>query len=166
MSINEADLPQRRRYSGQVLSQAGGGAAPATTQPGEINEDELPTDDRSYNVTVAFPDSAISRPTGGGSTSIVTGRPGEQGEQGEIGPPGPKGEKGEPGQSAGADSTYVHVQSLPASVWTITHSLGFWPNITTVDSAGEQVEGEVDYVSSTAVRVTFSAAFSGLAYLS
>ena len=72
-----------------------------------------------------------------------------------TGPPGP----------AGSGGTYVHNQSTPAAVWTITHGLSYAPNLTVVDSAGEQVEGEVDYAGST-VTVTFSAAFSGKAYLS
>ena len=68
---------------------------------------------------------------------------------------------GDPGTLA-----HVHVQGAPASVWTINHPLSFRPGVTVVDSSGEQVEGEVDYVDADTVTVTFSAAFSGTAYLS
>jgi hypothetical protein len=63
-------------------------------------------------------------------------------------------------------ATYVHSQGVPSTVWVIDHDLGFYPNVSVVDSAGEQVEGEVDYISGTRVQVTFTAAFSGTAYLS
>lgn len=57
-------------------------------------------------------------------------------------------------------------QSSAASVWTIDHTLPFQPNVTVVDSAKDQVEGEVIYTSPTRITITFSAAFAGTAYLS
>ena len=65
-----------------------------------------------------------------------------------------------------ASTTYTHTQGVPLDVWTINHNLGFFPNVTVVDSTGEQVEGEVDYVDSNSVVVSFSGGFSGMAYLS
>lgn len=61
---------------------------------------------------------------------------------------------------------YVHNQPSPALTWTISHGLGFIPNITVVDSAGTVVEGSYDYPNANTVVATFSAAFSGKAYLS
>ena len=61
---------------------------------------------------------------------------------------------------------YVHVQGVAASFWTINHPLTFQPNVAVLDSTGEQVEGDVDYVDSDTITVGFSAAFSGIAYLS
>jgi len=61
---------------------------------------------------------------------------------------------------------YVHNQPSPALTWTISHGLGFTPNITVVDSAGTVVEGSYDYPNSNTVVATFSSAFSGKAYLS
>ena len=61
---------------------------------------------------------------------------------------------------------YTHVQASPASVWTINHALQFRPGVTVVDSAGEQVEGSVDYIDGDTLTISFSAAFSGTAYLS
>jgi hypothetical protein len=61
---------------------------------------------------------------------------------------------------------YVHNQGVAATVWTINHPLQFQPNVSVVDSAGDQVEGTVHYVSSTQLTVSFSAAFTGVAYLS
>jgi hypothetical protein len=61
---------------------------------------------------------------------------------------------------------FVFIQAVASAVWTIDHPLDFRPNVTVIDSSGEQVEGDVVYVNDTTVRVTFSAAFSGTAYLS
>lgn len=58
------------------------------------------------------------------------------------------------------------VQSTPAEVWVITHSLPFQPAVSIVDSAGTRIETEIVYDSPTQVRSIASAGFSGTAYLS
>ena len=60
---------------------------------------------------------------------------------------------------------HVHTQSTSSTIWTINHSLGGRPSVTVVDSSDTMVIGEVTYVNNTQVRVSFSAAFSGKAYL-
>ena len=82
---------------------------------------------------------------------------------------GPKTESGwgSPTDLVGSQELgYVHIQSVPASVWNITHGLGFTPNITVVDTAGTVVEGSYNYPNSSTVVLTFIGAFSGRAYLS
>ena len=66
--------------------------------------------------------------------------------------------------SAGGD-TYVHSQDTPLTTWSITHNLGKRPSVTVVDSGNTVVFGEVNYVDDNNVTVTFSAGFSGKAYL-
>lgn len=61
---------------------------------------------------------------------------------------------------------FTYTQSVPASVWTITHGLGFYPNVTVVDSSDREVEGEVEYLSVNSLQITFSGGFSGKAHLS
>jgi hypothetical protein len=61
---------------------------------------------------------------------------------------------------------YVHIQEVASSTWTITHGLGFTPNITVVDTAGTVVEGSYNYPNSDTVVLTFVGGFSGRAYLS
>ncbi len=56
-------------------------------------------------------------------------------------------------------------QQNASATWVITHALGGKPQVTIVDSADTHVFGEVQYNSNTQVTVTFSAAFSGKAYL-
>lgn len=61
---------------------------------------------------------------------------------------------------------YHHVQGSSSTQWDIPHGLGFFPNVTTMDSGGSTVEGELVHVSEYELRVTFSAPISGDAYLS
>ena len=84
----------------------------------------------------------------------------------EIGTAGLQGAKGEPGDVQFEDLSYVHDQVVPSSTWTITHNLGFIPNITVVDSGGTVVEGSYNYPNSSTVVLTFNGTFSGKAYLS
>lgn len=65
----------------------------------------------------------------------------------------------------GADLNYTHSQSSASSVWTITHNLNKFPNYTVIDSSGDEVEGDVTYINNQQLILTFSAAFSGTAYL-
>jgi hypothetical protein len=65
----------------------------------------------------------------------------------------------------GADLNYLHDQAAASDTWTITHNLSKYPSVTVVDTAGDEVEGAVNYISANQLVVTFSAAFSGKAYL-
>jgi hypothetical protein len=61
---------------------------------------------------------------------------------------------------------YHHTQGVSSATWVITHNLGWYPNVTIVDSSGSVVEGDILYVTNTSLTITFSGAFSGNAYLS
>lgn len=63
-------------------------------------------------------------------------------------------------------SFYIHNQASPLSSWSITHNLGYYPNVTVVDSSNRAVLGEVVYTDPNTLSVQFSAAFGGKAYLS
>lgn len=65
-----------------------------------------------------------------------------------------------------APLAYVHVQGTTSNTWTINHNLDFYPNVTIQDSGGSIVEGEITYTSRNQLIATFSASFSGKAYLS
>ena len=68
--------------------------------------------------------------------------------------------------AGGAPTTqYVHDQAVPSASWSIVHNLGGYPAVTVVDSAGTTGFGELSYVSVNEVTVSFSAGFSGKAYL-
>lgn len=103
---------------------------------------------------------------------VLPGPPGPEGDpgpEGGPGPPGPIGDPGPPGPVGPPGPTggnYMHTQSVPASEWVINHNLGFIPNITVLDTLGRIVIGEVTHPTVAQAVLTFSAAFSGKAYLS
>lgn len=78
--------------------------------------------------------------------------------QGPAGPPGAGG-------GTGSDATYTHRQTTASAVWDVTHGLGKYPCVSVFDSSGDEVGGDVEFLSANALRLTFSAAFSGVAYL-
>lgn len=61
--------------------------------------------------------------------------------------------------------TYTHVQTIPNSVWTIIHNLGFKPNVT-VEVGGEVVLADISHSSNTTALVNFALPCMGSAYLS
>lgn len=67
---------------------------------------------------------------------------------------------------SGASFAYVHDQQVPQSTWTVVHNLNGFPNVTVIDSASREVEGDVTYDSVNQLTLTFSAPFGGKAYLS
>jgi len=72
-----------------------------------------------------------------------------------------RGEQGLPGASQ------EWVQSTPEYTWTIDHALTYRPAVTTIDSAGQEIHGDVDYPPALPSRifVHFGAPESGIAIL-
>jgi hypothetical protein len=126
--------------------------------------------------------------TGAQGTQGVRGAQGTQGVQGTRGLQGTLGTQGTAGtdgiDGSELDNTddltegltnkyftvervsFEHNQGSASNSWTITHNLGFKPNVTVIDSAGNIVEGEIAYTNSNSLTVSFASAFSGKAYLS
>lgn len=69
------------------------------------------------------------------------------------------------GESIPGAPTYIHHQQVAAREWLIEHGLGKYPSVTIVDSGGNYVIGDVRYMGDNVLRVAFSAAFAGKAYL-
>lgn len=65
-----------------------------------------------------------------------------------------------------APQSYMHLQSVASAVWTVVHGLRRRPAVFVEDSAGTDVEGEINHVDENTVVLTFSAPFSGVAHLS
>ena len=63
------------------------------------------------------------------------------------------------------NKSYIHNQIASTHVWEIEHNLNKFPSVSIVDSAGTLVVGEIYYVDINHVRISFSSAFSGKAYL-
>lgn len=72
------------------------------------------------------------------------------------------GPRGEPGPAA---DTFIHNQIVSAQEWTIFHNLEKFPSVTIVDSSGNVVLGNVRYIDNMSILLTFTAPFSGRAYI-
>jgi hypothetical protein len=101
----------------------------------------------------------------------VAGAQGPQGPQGIQGIQGPTGQQGSTGSQGpqGEPSgpvSYLHTQYSASATWTITHNLGYRPNVTVSDSAYTIIEGDIEYPNSNTIVLKFSSSFSGTAYLS
>jgi hypothetical protein len=104
-----------------------------------------------------------------------------------TGPQGPKGDVGEGVPAGGtvnqvlskssdgdydtvwatpAPLSYIHSQATLSNTWTITHNLGFYPNVTVKDNFDNIVEGYITYNNTSTLTIQFSYALSGIAYLS
>jgi hypothetical protein len=81
------------------------------------------------------------------------------------GPAGGQGIQGIPGPAGPPAVTFIFTQSSPSSTWTIAHGLDRYPSVTVVDSTDREVEGDVQYIDANNLIVSFSAPFSGVAYL-
>lgn len=82
--------------------------------------------------------------------TIVVSAPGPQGPAGTFTP---------------SDIAYTHTQSSSSAIWTINHNLGFNPVAVVLDSAGTQCEGSITYPTVNQMVITFTGAFTGIAYV-
>lgn len=71
-----------------------------------------------------------------------------------FGPRGPRG-------ADGSDKHYEQTFTSAASV-TVMHNLGKIPAVTVIDSANDEVVGDIQYINSNQLIVSFSAPFSGV----
>jgi hypothetical protein len=69
------------------------------------------------------------------------------------------------GGTGGGTQTYSYPFVTPEAVWTINHNLNRYPTVTTVDELGAQIHGDVVYVDSNTITITFADVFAGTAYL-
>lgn len=107
----------------------------------------------------------VTQPAGSGLQGIA-GPTGPLGLTGSTGPAGPTGAVGPTGLTGpSGDLSFQYAQGPASATWMVTHNLGKFPSVTVVDSAGEEVEGDVQYLDNNSLRLVFSAAFTGNAYL-
>lgn len=94
------------------------------------------------------------------TTAISISGTGQQGPQGIQGPQGPQGPSG-----VATGVFYTHTQNTPTATWVIVHNLGNFPTALVYDSSGSQCEGSIVQDTINQMTITFSAAFSGVAYI-
>lgn len=67
---------------------------------------------------------------------------------------------------SGTKATYYeHEQQVASNEWTITHNLGKMPSVTVIDSADTIVIGDTEFLSNNQLKISFTGAFTGRAYL-
>lgn len=64
-----------------------------------------------------------------------------------------------------SDKTFVFEQSVPSNEWEITHNMEKYPSVTVIDSADNEVVGDIQYIDENSLIVRFNGAFSGKASL-
>ena len=79
-----------------------------------------------------------------------------------VSAPGPQGPAG---TFTTASVAYTHTQSVSSAVCTINHNLGFNPVAVVLDSGNTQCEGSITYPTVNQMVITFTGAFTGVAYI-
>lgn len=69
------------------------------------------------------------------------------------------------GYFGGSDKHFTYTQEAASATWVIQHNLNKFPSVTVIDSASNTVLGNVVYDNNNQLTITFSGAFSGVAYL-
>ncbi|MBQ5473334.1 MAG: hypothetical protein IIT65_01260 [Lachnospiraceae bacterium] len=64
-----------------------------------------------------------------------------------------------------ADKTYLHHQTVASDTWVIVHNLNKYPSVAVIDSAGNEVIGEISYDDKNQVTLKFEGGFKGVATL-
>jgi len=66
----------------------------------------------------------------------------------------------------GNDGHFEFSQASPESLWIITHSLGFRPNVTSFDDDGNTIVGAIVHINNNVLSIDFSIPVAGFALLS
>lgn len=80
------------------------------------------------------------------------------------GPQGPRGPTGPAGAAGG--SVFEHVQSVPASTWTVQHNLGRFSHVTLLEDDGTEFEADVYQADINTVVIQFPSPHTGTAIVS
>lgn len=68
--------------------------------------------------------------------------------------------------TAGGDNYFLYTQGAAATVWTVTHNFGRYPNVMIMDNSGIEMDALVTHTSLNALTITFNTAQDGQAALS
>lgn len=80
----------------------------------------------------------------------------------EVGRMGPAGKDGRDG----TDGVFSYTQTEPSALWSITHNLGFIPNVHVEDNEGFDMIGAITHVNTNETTIEFSEPVIGTATLS
>jgi hypothetical protein len=57
--------------------------------------------------------------------------------------------------------TYTHTQTVPATLWTVNHNLGFHPVVSVLDALGNEMDCQVTHISLNQLTVSISSPMTG-----
>ena len=63
------------------------------------------------------------------------------------------------------DKHYEHVQGVANATWNVAHNLNKFPSVMVIDSSDNEVIGDITYTDNNNLVITFTAIFSGKAYM-
>ena len=63
------------------------------------------------------------------------------------------------------DKNFLFIQNIALDRWEINHNLEKYPSVSVIDSAGNEVIGDVEYIDINNLVITFKGAFKGKATL-
>lgn len=63
------------------------------------------------------------------------------------------------------DKTYYHIQSTASDTWVIVHGLNKYPSVSVINSAGDEVIGDIIYNDINQITIKFKGSFKGCATL-
>ena len=119
-------------------------SAPKTITDGLGNATPLSLSDTEVTATVNVEATGFKTPTGTSSEYLMA--------DGSV-------------NGNGGDLNFIHNQGVASASWSITHGLNKFPSVTVIDSANRVVVGQIEFISINALTITFTASFSGKAYL-
>lgn len=67
------------------------------------------------------------------------------------------------GGGGGGSATFTHSQSSASSTWTVSHNLGYRPDVSITSLGGILVDAEVNHLSNNQLQIIFDIPFSGYA---
>lgn len=130
--------------------------------PATKSQAENGVDNKTYMTPLRTKQAILANKSGGGS---VTSNYNDLENKPKINNVTLEGNKTSSELGITGDKHFTYIKSTPDKIWEITHNLDKYPSVTVVDSAGSVVMGDITYTSKSSLTVTFSAAFSGKAYL-
>lgn len=63
------------------------------------------------------------------------------------------------------DKNFIFTQGVASTVWNVVHNLGKRPSPVIIDSAGTEIEGQINHISNNAFDVLLNAATTGSVYI-
>lgn len=68
--------------------------------------------------------------------------------------------------TGGVGLFYLHEQNIPATIWNVTHNLGYKPNVRVENSSGDYILTQISDLNDNSLQIIFNNANAGKAHCS